>query len=323
MTDGIVMRAFRPPGDFELAAELIRTCHRADHVDWLPDRERLAHEWVPNPTFDSGTDARIAIAEDGAVGLVKVDWRIRETTVTHEIELWVRPDARRHGIGNTLLDWAEAHARDATTAGLAGPTDVPHVLVGWAESHIAGPAEFAAKRGYRPERFGFEMVRAVAAPIEPSPLPDRLEVRPVEPSQLRQIWDADVEAFRDHRDPAVRIEADYERWMTDPTLDTSLWQVAWDGAEVAGSVLTSIDAAENARLGVSRAWLDHISVRRPWRRQGVAAALITSTLGILRDRGIEEAALGVDAENPTGALRLYERLGFVRHKSGIGYRRPL
>ena len=154
-------------------------------------------------------------------------------------------------------------------------------------------------------------------------LPDGLEVRPVRPEQHRTIWDADVEAFRDHFEASVRTEADYEHWISSPTIDTSLWQVAWDGIEVAGSVMTSINAEENEKLGLKIAWLDHISVRRPWRKRGVASALIASTLGILRERGMEIAALGVDAENPTGALRVYEAMGFARHKTGISYRKPL
>ncbi len=36
-----------------------------------------------------------------------------------------------------------------------------------------------------------------------------------------------------------------------------------------------------------------------------------------------EAMLGVDSQNPTGALGLYEGLGFVVHSRGTTYRRPL
>jgi ribosomal protein S18 acetylase RimI-like enzyme len=80
---------------------------------------------------------------------------------------------------------------------------------------------------------------------------------------------------------------------------------------------------ENERLGVRRGWLEHVSVRRPWRRRGLAAALIADSLRGLRERALDEAALGVDAENPTGALRLYESLGFYRYRTGISYRKAL
>jgi mycothiol synthase len=91
----------------------------------------------------------------------------------------------------------------------------------------------------------------------------------------------------------------------------------------ASSIITSINADENARLSVRRAWLDHVSVRRPYRGRGLAASLIASTLRILRERGLDEAALGVDAQNPSGALRLYERLGFTKHREGVGYRKSM
>jgi ribosomal protein S18 acetylase RimI-like enzyme len=69
------------------------------------------------------------------------------------------------------------------------------------------------------------------------------------------------------------------------------------------------------------AWLDHISVRRPWRRRGLARALIVSALQGLREGGIDEAMLGVDGENPTDALGLYESLGFVVKDRGSTWRK--
>jgi mycothiol synthase len=317
------IRAFDPKFDFPSAAELISTAHEHDDIPWLPTPEILAHEWSPTPGFDARADVRIAEADGQAVGLTTTDWRSRGDKVTHEVEIWVRPAMRRHGIGTALLAWAEEHAADRVAAGTAGPVFLPHVIGGWGDADVAGHAELAAAHGYRPFRYGFEMRRPIDVPIVEASMPAGLEVRPVRPEDHRTIWDADTDAFRDHFEAATRTDEDFENWIGSPILDTSLWQVAWDGAEVAGSVITSINAEENVRLGAKIAWLDHISVRRPWRKRGLASALIASTLGILRDRGIEIAALGVDAENPTGALHVYEAAGFVRHKTGIHYRKPL
>src|SRR4029077_13806074 len=93
------------------------------------------------------------------------------------------------------------------------------------------------------------------------------------------------------------------------------------GNQVAGSVMTFVFANENAELGIRRGWLEHISGRRPWRRRGLASALIARSLRILADRGLEQAALGGDAENPTGALSVYETMGFRRHRVGVAYRK--
>ena len=321
----IALRPFEAARDWPAAAELIAVSHLHDAVDWVPTAEILEHEWGPTPSFDPGRDVQVVDDADGRLAaMAAVDWRERDPgLVVHHIEIWVRPDRRRQGLGTALLDWSEAHARSSARAGRAGRLDWPHFLGGWGDTHVPGPAGFAARHGYAEHRHGFEMLRSVADPISDEPLPAGLEVRPVEVSQHRAIWDADVEAFRDHPEPARRTEADFVSWFSAPTLDTTLWQVAWDDEDVAGSVLTSISPEENARLGVNRAWLDHVSVRRPWRKRGLAASLIASTLRLLRERGVEQAALGVDAENPTGALRLYERLGFRVHREGVGYRKAL
>jgi mycothiol synthase len=323
LLDAVTDRAFDPERDFAAATKLIATAHAHDGIDWAPSPEELAHEWGPTPGFRPGSDVQIAEAGGAAVGLVAVDWRLRETKVVHHVELWVLPTARRRGIGTTLLAWAEDRARESIGLGEGGPADVPHEVGGWGDADVPGHAELAAGHGYRIVRYGFEMRRPVGWPVPDMPLPDGLEIRPVREEDHRRIWDADVEAFKDHWERGKRVEEDYVRWFTAPWLDTSLWQVAWDRDDVAGSILTSIHAEENERLGLSIAWLDHVSVGRRWRRRGLASALIASTLRLLRDRDIEIAALGVDAENPTGALALYEKLGFSRHKTGIAYRKPL
>jgi ribosomal protein S18 acetylase RimI-like enzyme len=189
-----------------------------------------------------------------------------------------------------------------------------HVVDGFFETQVPGVAEFAAAAGYAPHTYGFLMRRALAEPIVNAPLPAGFEVRPVRPEDHRTIWDADTEAFLDHDEPAERDESDFVTWFAQPAIDSSLWRVAWAGDEVAGSVMTIIWHDENEALGVRRAWLEHVSVRRPWRGRGVASALIAETLLMLRAMGLDEAMLGVHGENPTGAVGVYERAGFRTHR---------
>jgi ribosomal protein S18 acetylase RimI-like enzyme len=118
-------------------------------------------------------------------------------------------------------------------------------------------------------------------------------------------------------------EADVRRILGEPDTDLTLWQVAWAGDEVAGLVLPMIFPANNEASGIRRGWLDRVSVRRPWRRRGVAAALMAAALEALRERGMEVASLGVDADNPSGALGLYERLGFRVDRRSAAYRKAL
>ncbi len=90
---------------------------------------------------------------------------------------------------------------------------------------------------------------------------------------------------------ASRSDDDFARTFTMPELDTSLWRVAWDGDQVAGVVTSWIWRDENEALGVRHGWLEHISVRRPWRRRGLAKALIASALVGLWEAGMNEAML--------------------------------
>ena len=104
---------------------------------------------------------------------------------------------------------------------------------------------------------------------------------------------------------------------------TSLWQVAWSGADVAGQVRTYADPGDIELFGVRRAWTENISTRRGWRAKGVASALICASLRQLDALGFEQAILGVDTENPNGAFGLYESLGYAVVAMEAVYHRPI
>ena len=56
-------------------------------------------------------------------------------------------------------------------------------------------------------------------------------------------------------------------------------------------------------------WVGILGVRSPWRRRGLGDALLRASFAALYERGLRRVGLGVDTENVTGALRLYERAG--------------
>ena len=104
-----------------------------------------------------------------------------------------------------------------------------------------------------------------------------------------------------------------------------LWQVAWDVAtnQVAGQVRTFIDHEQNKLYDRRRGYTESISVRRPFRRRGLARALIALSLRAQRQAGMTESALGVDSENLSGAIKVYEDCGFRVTKKTTIYRKPL
>lgn len=164
--------------------------------------------------------------------------------------------------------------------------------------------------GYHVTQHHAELVRPHLEDIPVAPLPEGVEIRPVEENHLRAIFDADWEAARDHWGYHEPTEADWNWFLEFPHRDESLWKVAWAGDQVVGQVRGYINAEENRELSRALGWCEFIATAREYRKQGIATALICATLTEFRARGMTESALGVHVENPNQALRLYQSLGF-------------
>ena len=108
-----------------------------------------------------------------------------------------------------------------------------------------------------------------------------------------------------------------------PQFRGDLTSLAMSGDAVVGFCLNWVDAARNAQTGVKEGWVEAIGVIPERRGQGVAAALLSKALQDFIALGLERAALDVDAQNPTGALALYEKLGFEARKRTILFQKHL
>jgi ribosomal protein S18 acetylase RimI-like enzyme len=139
----------------------------------------------------------------------------------------------------------------------------------------------------------------------------------------RALFVADNEAFVDHWGGIDASDAAFQRWIDDDDWDPSLHVVAFDGDEIAGASINAIYRQANADMGVLHGWLDSVFTRRPWRRRGLARALVARSLALLQERGMTEGILGVDADNETGALGVYTDNGFVVTERFTAFRRPL
>ena len=172
------------------------------------------------------------------------------------------------------------------------------------------PVGWLRSMGYREVRFEASMVRPQLDDVLELALPAGVEVRPVTADQLRTIWEAQVAAFAGG---FGQLEPQEEHWLQfrdDPIADPTLWKVAWAGDTVVGQIRSFIKHEENEKLGRLRAYTEHISTHPDWRGRGIASSLLADSLREVRDRGMTEAALGVDTENPANAFAIYERLGF-------------
>lgn len=314
--EGLAFRGFRGDSDYAHIARLETAAWAADGMKFVTTVEEIANDWAHLHNCDVHRDVRLAEVDGAPVAYSRVNWVLNDAG---EQVFWhngvVDPAWRRRGIGRALFDWGVARLRE-----VAGehPHAGPRYFQTWAFGSMAGQIALAEQHGYTPFRYGFMMRRDLNEPIPDLPLPEGVEVRPVTRDQIRAIFLARNEAFRDHFGHRESTEQDYVAWENDPYTRMDLWQVAWDARtnEVAGEVRVAVVTPDNVTYGLERGWTDPISVRRPYRRQGLARALTARAMRALKTAGMTEACLGVDALNPNGALKLYESLGFeVEHRT--------
>ena len=321
---GLVFRHFRGPADYAGLAAAGNASREADGNDWVAGAEDVAVQYEHLENCDLATDIVIAEGHGEIIGFVRGQW-LREASglYSYAFALGLDPAWRAHGVRRAMLRWAEARLRQVAADHPAG---APKVYTTGAPQVAAGLVALLESEGYRPDRYFYKMVRSLAEPIPDFPLPPGLELRPVRPEQYRPIWDASHEAFRDHWGYSPWSEEEYERWLKEPVqFMPALWQVAWDVErdEIAGQIQTYIDARENEKFARRRGYTEGISVRRSYRRRGLARAMIAASLRTLKAHGMTESALNVDAESLTGAMRLYEACGFVVDETYVAYRKPL
>jgi mycothiol synthase len=219
--------------------------------------------------------------------------------VQMRIYLVVHPDRRREGIGDRLLTQIEERATELVAD---APEGARVTVEGFGPGGREIERNLAAKHGFEHARTFWRMVIEMSdAP--PSPvLPEGVTIRTYDPARdERAVFDAVDDAFSDHWN---HVPMSYDDWIARtqrPDFDPTLWFVAVVGDEIVGTSLCRIQA----EMG----WIGTLGVRRPWRRRGLARALLLHSFAAWWQRGQHKVGLGVDAASLTGATRLYESAG--------------
>ena len=244
-------------------------------------------QWLANEALLTQNMLVVVDADDRVLGYFDM-WSEGES---------VDVDMAAPGIWDEALDQAENRARALGAKRVRTFVSEGHDLGG----RISG-------RGYRPVRSSWtmEIEFGVEAPAEPV-IPDGIAVRPYHhPDDEQAVYEAVQEAFADHWDFHPQpIEGWREFTVKWRNFDPDLWLVALAGEEVVGVSLSYPERSDDPGYG----WIATIGVRRPWRRRGLGEALLRRTFALLHARGLRRVRLSVDSENPTGATRLYERVG--------------
>jgi mycothiol synthase len=294
LPDGYASREPTPDDLEEVAAVLVAEQLASGATEAALDADFLRQAWS-RTDFDLAADAWVVT--DGAGAIVAYGQVDREEPDL--IESWgvVDPQHRGRGIGLSLLDRIERRAAELLD-GVPSPRFRHAITAG-----DAAAGGMLGRRGLRPVRHFWHMQIDLAEPIEPGPAPTGIEIGGIDPDvDLPAIHaileEAFVDDWGDHPEP-------FDRWLEDlaasPSYDPTLWLLARDEAAPIG-VLT-------ASAGDEGGWVDWLAVLASHRGRGIGAALLRSSFASFSARGLRRVRLNVDAENPTRATGVYERVG--------------
>ncbi len=317
----LTWRRFRGERDYPAMVAVIEGSKEADGLEWTLSVEQMAIDYQHLRNCDPYQDILVVEAKGRVIGYSRVWWQA-ETSGPHLYNHFAHllPAWRGQGIRRAMLRYNERRLREVAAKHTKAQDRFFQTGASERETHWEN---LLLDEGYERVRYGLQMVRPDLNDIPDRLLPPGLEVRPVRPEHYELVRQALNEAFQDHWG-AIEWSQDWiEHWQKEPTFDPSLWQVAWDGDEIAGTVLPFINQQENAEYERQRGYTEFICVRRPWRRRGLAKALIARGLRVLKERGMREAALNVDAQNLSGALQLYQSMGFRTAKRNTTLRKAL
>jgi mycothiol synthase len=250
--------------------------------------------------------------------------------------LWIQV-AERDG---ELVGYLDVRADEGSRFDVDARTLRPEVaplLVRAAEEHVHGQAGTGVMRGYvqgdepvlrevferagwQPIRHSFQMRIELDGDVPEPQWPAGLEPSNIRAGEEERLYEANMDAFADHWDFHRQPFDDWRRYTVDHhNFDPALYWLVEDDGEIAGLSLNSWHFSGDPTFG----WVGILGVRPPWRMRGLATALLRHSFRDFRDRGATRVGLGVDGENTTGAVRLYEKAGMQQVRRNDTYEKRL
>lgn len=276
------------------------------------------------PGFDLG-EMSLGIFDDaGSLAAYAVLWANNEVPVHPWLDWGAHPDHYESQLGADLFAWADKRAQAVV---LRCPEKARVSIVTGALEGYAWREETLHSAGYAPHRIAYDMRITMTKRPQPAPLPAGIALRRYQHERdLPLLVDVVRDAFSDHfgyiEQSFEKDLAEFRHWLdNDQYFAEELVLLAFDEAtdEAIGCLLGLTHDHRHPDIG----FIDIVSVRRGYRRRGLAQALLIRSFGQFWDRGTPTVSLSVDGQSLTNAVALYERVGMHRHRTYVEYEKLL
>jgi mycothiol synthase len=318
--EGIVARPI-DKGDAEAWAELLAAREKVDQEGEIYGAEDLI-EQLEDPQLDAAHDTIGLWADGRMIGYGMV--RIAATVVDVDrvrTEGTIHPEWRRRGLGTTLMRRLIHRAGELHSA---KHPDVAGEVSNGTISTNAGAGKLLRSFGFEEARYFIDMKRSLDQPVPDVAPADGFRLQVYEPELDEALRLTHNEVFLDHWGFTPRsVESWKARHAGSRSFRGGSSYLVLDGETIAAYVLCYEWDADTALTGIRELYIGQVGTRRSYRGRGLARAALAKVLAEGVQAGYQRAGLGVDADNPTGALGLYEGLGFTVHSKWISYRLPL
>ena len=324
------------PADLDAWAALVARTAAVEQPVWFERRADLEQimESKNNPV---GPNTVLGLDSDGVLRAYARLTKNKDGAKAHGF-CAVDPQWQRRGVGSALLSWLEARTRqrfreDAVALqGSAGPdgagpdnaVPVPRLRL-FTEQKQQHQCVLLQESGYEVVRYYNEMHRLLSAPVPEAPLDHGLELVPMEPGLSEALRLAHNQVFADHWGSEPRDEESWGFVVNDPLARPDLSAVVLESrtGEIAGYQLASYDPDNTVARGFSEGYTDLLGVRREFRGRGIAQALLADAMRRFAAAGLDKASLDVDSENPSGAMALYRKMGYVPVNTSLAWDKVL
>jgi mycothiol synthase len=288
----------------------------------ITDADAIRAEWV-SPGFDPARDIRLVFAPNGEMAAYIEIWTTSKPLVHPWIWGRVHPKYQDLGLGTWMLEWAEARALQSLANTPDGLRFAPRV----GTFHQAENAKKLFEDiGYAFIRSSYHMMIEMDGPAPEPVWSEGISLRTFNPAtDAEAAYRTVTESFRDHFGHVDEpFEEGFKRFkhfqLEYEGFDPTLLFLAMDGDEVAGiNICRPHSFSGDPDLG----WVSTLGVRRAWRKRGIGLALLRHSFNEFYRRGKRKVGLGVDAQNLTGALRLYENAGMHVYRAFDMYEKEL